>query len=414
MAYTPQTWANGKAGGTPVTAEALTRLENGVRDAAATADTALTAAQASAPSGGGTGSTALVGGVALDSFTGTTDDAKLTAALSYVAAQTVKPPIIFANRQYSFSQAGRTVFSGMKLAGPYAHGNQQRAANSIPNDIRFSGSGVWWQLASGSVFDVGLYGLSFQGNSGAQFMAGGSSVLWTSVFRDLGFNLWGNVLGTPAAKLLMTANLFDGWWNVNNGYGTAFTLGGSDCNLWTDGMLLDSQPSFMPAGQYHLIASYLQKTTIGPLFITCDQRSGILVQGGANGGPLVFCGQGRAEGRNDTTPCYGSNVRIDGGNNTFRDWWISYGATNLSGSGHTGEGGVITVTGGQTLFSGVTYDRASGVAETVPFIYQSGGYARVRDVFTAARSQTWSTFPGKPRVQTVGGVLDADNSVTVS
>jgi len=41
MAYTPQTWANKPATSTPVTAERLTVIENGIAAAASTADAAL-------------------------------------------------------------------------------------------------------------------------------------------------------------------------------------------------------------------------------------------------------------------------------------------------------------------------------------------------------------------------------------
>lgn len=40
MAYTPQTWRDGASGQTPVNATRMGTLERGVRDAAATADTA--------------------------------------------------------------------------------------------------------------------------------------------------------------------------------------------------------------------------------------------------------------------------------------------------------------------------------------------------------------------------------------
>lgn len=351
-----------------------------------------------------------IGGVALDSFPGASDDEKLTAALAHAAAQTVKPPILFQNRRYDFSQAGREVFSGMKLVGLGSHGNQQRSANSIPNDIRFTGTGTWWQLAAGNVFDVGLYGLSFQGNSNAQFMASGSSVLWTSVFRDLGFNLWKHVLGNPAEKMLLTAVLFDGWWNTNNSRDTAYTIGGSDNNLWMDGMLLDSPPNLMAAGQYHMVIDWLEKSSIGPMFVTCEQNSGILMEGSNTRGPVSFFGQGRLEGRNPSTPCYGSVIRIKGGHAAFRDWWFSYGAADLAGSGHPSEGGVVTVNGGRVLIDGCMYSRATGVAETVPWIYHTGGELRVRDTWTCDYGGTWT---GKPRVQTIGGTLSADNSVTV-
>lgn len=43
MAYTPQEWADGEAGGTPITAEALSTIETGIADAHSTADAAAPA-----------------------------------------------------------------------------------------------------------------------------------------------------------------------------------------------------------------------------------------------------------------------------------------------------------------------------------------------------------------------------------
>lgn len=49
MAYTPTTWKDGPEGRTPITASALTKIENGLAAAAAVADTANSKAVAAAP-----------------------------------------------------------------------------------------------------------------------------------------------------------------------------------------------------------------------------------------------------------------------------------------------------------------------------------------------------------------------------
>lgn len=370
-----------------------------VRDAVGTvsdkADLALSTAA---------GQSAIPGGVLLDSFSGSTDDAKLTNALSYAAAQTVKPHIWFGNRRYDFTTPNRNVYSGLKLAGLGGHGDQQRAANSIPNDIRYTGGGTWW-VNSGTTFDVYMGGLCFQGNSSSQFISSNPGVLWTSVFENLGFNLWKNVFGNPTTKFLNTAILISGWGNVNNSYNTAFTFGGSDSNFFVGGeWLIDSQPAFMNNASYHIEFQSQQKSNIGPIYMTAETMSGIKISGGT---ALVFTGEGRVEGRHSNEPCKGACIRIDSGAATFRDWWVSYGMTAPNTQGHSGEGGVITQTGGDVLYDGLWYDRADGVAETVPFIYVSGGTARVRNI---RKSGSWS---GLPRADQAGGTIDADNSVTV-
>jgi hypothetical protein len=380
----------------------FTLAETGWNDISDRADLALSTAS---------GQSATPGVVTLDSFAGSTDDAKLTNALSYAAAQTVKPPIAWGNRRYDHTQSNRQVFSGMKLVGLGGYGDQQRAANSIPNDIRYTGSGTWWQFPAGQTFDVQFQGLSFQGNSNAQFIAANPGVAWISVWRDLGFNLWKHVFGNPTTKFLHTAcKIGMGFFNANNGYNTMGTFGGSDSEFFTEGALIDSPPSTMTAGAYHLIFDYTEKSGCGPIYMTAERSSGIRILGGQTTTGLVLNGMGRVEGRNVSQPCAGSNIRIDGAGVTIRDWWVAYGATALNTNAHTGEGGVITQTGGDVLYDGLWYDRATGVAETVPFIYVSGGVARVRNIRKGYKGGSWT---GLPRVDQAGGTVDADNSVTV-
>ena len=50
-------------------------------------------------------------------------------------------------------------------------------------------------------------------------------------------------------------------------------------------------------------------------------------------------------------------------------------------------------TGGEALWDGINYDRATGVAQTVPLIYANGGKVRVRNVFTVAGGGAWTALP---------------------
>lgn len=429
MPYSPTVWLPNDE----VTSARQNKIEQGVQTAQAAAEsaqaavdnlTAIVNAIGTGGGGGGSGSTvsSTAGAVSLWSFPGATPDAKMTNALSYIAAQTVTtPPLLMSpdpaagSGSVGFSQAGRQIFNGLKVVYPYGFGNQQRAAESIPCDVRYSGTGSWWVLPSGNTYDVEFSGIGFQGNSGSTFLDGSSGgVLWTSKFHDLGFNLWKHVMGTPTAKLLMTACLWSGWWNINNSYNTAISVGGSDCNLFTEGALIDSPTAFMGTsnpGNYHVRLDRLQKSSVGPIYMTNEKVSGIWIDTGSTEGALILNGSGRSEGRNNAQPCWGSNMRIGGsGQVTIRDWWVAYGMSNPNQNGHTGEGGVITQTGARVLYDGLIYDRADGVAETVPFIFVSGGTARVRNIQTANRGGGWT---GLPRVDQAGGTVDADSSVTV-
>ena len=85
----------------------------------------------------------------------------------------------------------------------------------------------------------------------------------------------------------------------------------------------------------------------------------------------------------------------------FRDCWFGYGMSNpTSGSnlGHSSaDAGIIHQTSGYVGVRGATYDRATGVAESVPLLYQAGGGANcaadVGDVTVAGKGGTWAQVP---------------------
>lgn len=348
----------------------------------------------------------LTGGVTLDSFPGATDDAKLTAALAHLAAQTYKPPLLFGDRDHTFSQGGRQWFSGLALQG--SGGDQRTSHQETPNRLRYTGSGAWWKASGAQVRRPGLRGLYLEGNAGAQFFDAGSTVIWKAQFLDLGFGEWKHVLGRPGTKWLNTACTFRGYWNVNNCRDTAFTLGGSDSNLWTDGMLLDSPPSLSGGfdGRPLLHLDYQSKTNVSRLYVTGDGIQAVRISGSDNTHGLVLS-QCRLEGRNDGSPSDGAVLRIDGGWNTLRDCWTAY-ATPGAPASRSGERGVIQVNGGNTLVSGGMYGRARGASEATPWIDVAGrGVVRI-DGAAAVTS-------GRPLVKRSGGqAYCSDGSVTIT
>ncbi|MCA1781561.1 MAG: hypothetical protein ABR616_03645 [Dermatophilaceae bacterium] len=359
-----------------------------------------------------------VGGVTLESFSGASDDEKLGNAMSWVAAQTYKPPILLLeNREYGSFTTPRDLFSGFKLLGGAAFSNQYRSALSTPQRVNVNTSGAWLRMPTGNVFDVEISRLSFYSQSSTTDFLGGhsSGVLWTSVIRDVGFSLFRHVLGSPTTKLLNTALICDGWWNVNNGRGAAMTVGGSDSTFWPDGILLDS-PTTLTAGvvPYHMYFSFQSKSFVGPMYVTAESEpAAVRITGttgtSVSGAQLIFHGT-RMEGRNADAPSYGSVIRMEGGMVTFRDIWASYGFSDPASSGRSSEGGVISVLGGTALFDGCYYSRATGVAEDVPFIYASGQDTKVR-VRNTVGVGDWA---GLPRVQAANNAsVDTDNSVTV-
>ena len=375
-----------------------TGLEAAINQVSDTADLALSTAS---------GQSATVGGVLLDSFSGSTDDAKLTAAMSYVAAQTRKPAIYIGNRDYSFSQASRSMFSGLKIINPGGFGNQPRAANSIPNRLLYTGTGTWW-VNNGTTYDVEFRGLGIENSNGAaQFMSSNPGVLWTSKFSDLGFLNWKHVFGNPTTKFLNTACLWSGWGNINNSRDTACTFGGSDSKFFVGGQwLIDSPPNLMADGAYHLIFDYQEESTVGGVYMTCEQNGGVLINGGATTKGLRFTGGFDIEGRNSSQPAYGSLVRVNGGGVDFHGAWFAYGASSLNTQGRSGELGVITIAGSNAdvYIDGCWYDRS--VAESVKFIGLSSGSCRVRNIRRGAKGGSWSGLPQ------VSSACDSDSSVT--
>jgi hypothetical protein len=365
-------------------------------------DARITVAQSTATNA----STGFQAGLWLDSFPQTTADARLTAAMTQVAGETVKRPIwLNPGRRYDFATTSRSLFSGFKLVCPGGFGNQQRAANSIPCDVRFSGNGTWF-VNNGTTYDVMFAGMGLQGNSNGVFMTSNPGVLWTSVFRDLGFNLWKHVWGTPSSKFLNTAILIDGWGNINNSYNTAATFGGSDSTFFDGKWLIDSPPSIMAAGAYHLIFDYQEESTVGKVYMTAEQNGGVLINGGATTKGLRFLGGFDVEGRNSSQPCYGSLFRINGGGVDIKDAWLAYAASNLNANGRSGELGVITVAGSNAdvFIDGCWYDRS--VAESVKFVGISSGSVRIRNIRRGAKGGSWSGLPQ------VSSAADSDSTVT--
>jgi len=376
-----------------------------------------------ANSTGGSGDAATpYGRVFLDNYPGASDDVKLTAALSEVAADTYPRTITLSARAYTFT-TNRTAFTGLRIEGPPGYGNPERGATKMPSRVTLSMTGPWFvNPANTDVFSVSFHQLSFTGGSTATLIGQNGSGTWYCLsMRDIFTSGLRTVLGTQATKLLITAASFTGDWEINNCYNGAFHLGGSDNVLWSDGMLLDSGTAFNGAGsaigQYHVWCDYLQKSLIGPLYITAEGPwSGIRISGGSYnsassniGGPLTFAGL-RIEGRNSNAPCDGSLVRLDGGYANFRDCWFGYAMQSPVSQGHTPQdAGVIHISSGALLVDGCTYARASGIAESVPFIFSNTtSPVRVRNIWAG---EAWAGLPQVKQVQ--AGGISADNSVIV-
>jgi hypothetical protein len=391
--YTPQTWANEQAGGTPISAARLQYIETGIQTAQATGEAA----------GGG----AVQFGKELSTFSGATDDAKLTTALAYVQAQQTAvgrtPAILFTeNRQYGPFTTTRTLFNGLRMVG-YPGGPKNFEISSgqpVQNNLQVNcgtGTSSWWVGNGASRYDVYFSGLTLTStNANTQFLAQEDNTLYACEFNNLTFYGFKHVLGRPAAKCLMTQVVLTGHWTTIAIQDTQYTMGGSDCELWNGGYNnMQASTTVAGADRYQIELSAMSKTNVGKIYCTSENNwRGVKVTGSSQ--KLTFFGT-VFEGRNAATPCVGTVLRIEGGNVSVRDPWLAYAMS----APDAGENGVIHVTGGDVIVDGPAYERATGVAETVPLLYQSGGRVHIYDVQKAG---TWS---GLPRVQTVGGTLVA-------
>lgn len=399
MPYTRTTWNPNAA--PSISAGRLNNLEEGVESATAHAERA---------------------GVLLDTFPGASDDEKLTAAMAQESAASYPRPILLSARQHTFTLA-RTVYDGFALIGVEGMSNAElSSAGSAKSRATVNTNGVWLSCSGGArsssqQWDVTIRNIAFTGSSNTQWM-GGSAIIWCMNLRDLSWSSFKSILGSQASKLLINLCLFDGWLSFNNSYNGAIHIGGSDNNLFMGMTNIDSGTAYLAPGgsngQYHLWLDGLEKTQIGPIYVTCEGGwSAIRVSGPAYntvssnlGGPNWIYGA-KIEGRNKDDSSNGNIIRVDGGSLIVRDSWIGYGMKSPSSTGHSPvDAGVVHQTGGQVSLLGCSYDRATGVAETVPFLHQSGGSAALRDITIGAKGGVWT---GKPRY--AGSTVRADDSV---
>lgn len=337
----------------------------------------------------------------LDSFPGASDDAMLTAAMSYAAAQTHPPIIKLSNRNYTFS-GSRTPYDGFRLEGCGKLANSEQSDVNMYTKINVSG-GPFWLNAGSQVENCYVGGIAAIGNSSTSFI-GGSGMWFGLHMRDVSFHSFLSVCGSQSQKMIMSCCLFDGWWQIQGCYNGAVHVGGSDSRLWTGGFgcLADATPAYNTAGnaagQYHFWFDYMDNTTVGPLYITAEGPwGGVRVSGPqyntgipSNRGEVVIYGSA-IEGRNASQPCYGSVVRVDGGALKLRDAYIGRAMSSPATMGHTPQdAGYIHVSGGSVLIDGMTVDKYTGQAESVPVVYNNGGHVRVLNTDVATKGGVWS------------------------
>lgn len=311
------------------------------------------------------------GRVYLDSFAGANDDAKLTAAMTYAAAQTHIPTIVFPARTSSFSTVGRTPYSGMKLEGPpgcTGPKDMEIGSGNLPNHQILLSVGVdassWFNGASLTLYNIYVGGLAIQNaNAASQFWSQPGGTLYACQFDSLALYGMKHSFGSAATKCLCTQVIFSGHWVVAGGTGCQFYIGGADNCLWMFGYCNMSNGGSVNADTYHVKLETCAKTSIGYLYLTCSGGwSGLLISGSSAFGGISFHG-GTYEGLSgtpSTAPC----ITIAGGTANFHGGDFNYTTT---------ANGVIVQSGGNLAMFGPSYTPAATAPS--PFLYQTAGSA---------------------------------------
>lgn len=362
----------------------------------------------------------LPGVVQLASFAGANWDAKLTAALGHAKAQPRIPWIMFPAADITLNVGGRQPFTGMKLCGPgFPQGpmNLEISSGTNANHKITLGSGITTGTnalfhSTTDVHSVVVSGLAFQNNRTAQFWSQPSGTLYPARFDNLTFYGMKHIFGSTSQKALLTQVAFTGHWTVvgHNAADTQFHIGGADMSLWMEGFL-NINGNGAATGAFQIDLDGIRESRLGFVFCTSEQGwRGVRVRGSASTSSDLQIFGLITEGRNPSTPCHGTVLSIEAGSCKIHGLGTSSAMSAPSTLGG-GNNGVVQVSGGaQVLIAGASYERATGVAETVPWLHASGSGTKVT-VMGVTGEGSWI---GKPRYTVTGGatVKDLDSSLT--
>lgn len=366
------------------------------------------------------------GCIHIDQFAGATDDDKLIAYRTYCldpAHVNNKPALLWGDRDLAFSRPF-ILFDGFRLKNMASIiGNADRGRVN-PARIVLSMNDTWLQATSASsgrgadgfLFGVGWEDIVVDGGTSAVLIGtDATTVLYCGNFNGITTNILRAVMGgvgVPGAagtttKTNLTATKLYGWFAVANCTKEAFTLGGSDNDLFQDGGVLDSS---IANGTVHLNIDYLEKTKIGPLYITCQNTwTGVQMNGPAynsgntsnQGGPVWFAEGFRCEGKDANTPALNPVCVFYGGTALFSKAWFAYGCKAAAASWLSGGLVVLQGTGNAYVeFDGCTFDRYVGQAETFPMVYADNG--AIVEILRAKKGSKGGAWTGLPRVRTIG------------
>lgn len=177
------------------------------------------------------------------------------------------------------------------------------------------------------------------------------------------FDTWNYVIDGPCLGLWTGGGVYTN----NIGGPFAYRFKGSDCQVLTDGGKLDFGSAFKNPDATALVFSWMEKTYVGPVYITGDPARCILVEGSNEREGVTFVGL-TLEGRNAGAQSAGAVLRVTGGGGSFIGCNFNYSKAGRN------EQGIVMVSGGSASFLGCRWRRASNYG---PEIVQTGGVVDV-------------------------------------
>lgn len=365
------------------------------------------------------------GMVALDSFAGANDNAKMTAAMSFAGSQTYPPYIFLDLRQHTFTSGLGQPYDGFGMVGVargwsnVEKGNQYK---KTPLAINI-GANTFLNMASGDSWNWHMEGFQITGNSTSTLVAGsGGGTLWASTFRNMTVQNLKGVFGNGSSKLLLDLCTVDGQWEILNCYDTYVNVGGGDVRgMFSDGGNFGCGSVAPPStAAYQMIFSGYSKGWVGPVYISADNGwRGMKITGSQSNGYGFDINQAIIEGRNNGSACDGNLLRIEGGSVNIFGGCINNGMVNPQGTEH----GLIEITGSgiEVSIFGTSFAHASAASGgiTTPCVYVSGSAGTcsvgVHGLKRASRSGNLSWGTQRPVVDqtTTGLVLASDSFCSV-
>lgn len=394
----------------------------------ARADAAYVLAQGAAGGSANPVSVALPGVVLLDSFrqgsevvgSTVTDDTLLTRAMTYAAAQTLKPVIMWPNRKTTFTQTGRVCFDGMKFSGPWDVGmmNIEIASGTLnPTNTRINaGTGTAaWLVCTSKVNNMYIGNLCFDSsNKNTQFLhAPGTSGVGACTFHNLGFQAFKHVFGQPTVPMATTLVNCTGSWEMTTAQDTQTTIAGSDNDFWIGGAnnIGPSGNALTDGAGRPLMIWRTEKTNVGGLFITADDNWRAMTLTGTEEFQSGTYFQGlRIEGRNTNDPATGALILVTGGQWGITQSNIRYGMSAPSTVGVAGDRALVQVSSGTLDLDMITTDKTAAIASTVPFLLVSGtGVAYATRIRWGRKGTGGAAYANLPIVQqTAAGKITND------